>query len=107
KTPQTTLVAFALSAALLGACEAGFWTTAVELGGSFGGTAAGMLNTGGNAGGALSPYLTPLLSGFFAQQYGADSGWRLGLAVAGAIVAVGGALWWGVDPARDAHAKPS
>jgi len=106
KTPQTTFAAFAVSAALLGACEAAFWTTAVELGGSFGGSAAGMLNTGGNAGGALSPYLTPLLSGFFAQQHGADWGWRLGLAVAGAIVAVGGALWWGVDPARDAHATP-
>jgi len=107
QTPQTTLVAFAVAAALLGACEAGFWTTAVELGGSFGGTAAGMLNTGGNAGGALSPYLTPLLSSYFAQRYGADSGWRLGLAVAGAVVVVGGALWWGVDPERDAHAKPS
>ncbi|MFI5459650.1 MAG: MFS transporter [Isosphaerales bacterium] len=107
QTPQTTFAAFAVSAALLGACEAAFWTTAVELGGSFGGSAAGMLNTGGNAGGALSPYLTPLLSSYFAQQYGADSGWRLGLAVAGAVVAVGGVLWWGVDPERDAHVKPS
>jgi ACS family glucarate transporter-like MFS transporter len=98
RSPQSTLLAFAISAALLGACEAPFWTTAVELGGSSGGTAAGMMNTGGNAGGTLSPYLTPLLSGFFAQQYGTDSGWRFGLAVAGAIVALGGVLWWGVDP---------
>ena len=100
-TPQTTLVAFTVSAALLGACEAAFWTTAVELGGSFGGTAAGLLNTGGNAGGTLSPYLTPLLSSFFAYRYGKDLGWRLGLAVAGAVVAIGGALWWGVDPERE------
>jgi len=98
KSPQLTLLAFAVSAALLGTCEAPFWTTAVELGGSSGGTAAGMMNTGGNAGGTLSPYLTPLLSSFFAQVYGADVGWRLGLAVAGAIVALGGVLWWGVEP---------
>jgi len=104
---QTTLAAFAVAAALIGACEGAFWTTAVELGGPFGATAAGLLNTGGNAGGTLEPWLTPMLSGFFAQHYGADMGWRLGLAVSGGIVAVGGALWWGVDPARDGHAKPS
>jgi MFS transporter, ACS family, D-galactonate transporter len=104
-SPQSTLLAFAVSAALLGACEAPFWTTAVELGGASGGTAAGMMNTGGNAGGTLSPYLTPLLSSFFAQYFGADKGWRLGLAVAGAIAACGGALWWGVDPGREAEAQ--
>ena len=38
---QGTLVAFVVAAALLGLCEAGFWTTVVELGGPFGGTAAG------------------------------------------------------------------
>jgi MFS family permease len=101
---QATLVAFTLAAGLAGACEGSFWTTVVEAGGPFGGTAAGLMNTGGNAGGTLSPYLTPLLSGFFAQQYGADSGWRLGLALAGVVPIVGAALWWGVDPGQDARA---
>ncbi len=104
KSPQATLLAFAVSAALLGLCEAPFWTTAVELGGSSGGTAAGMMNTGGNAGGTLSPYLTPLLSTFFTRQYGIDAGWRLGLAVAGGIVAAGGVLWWWVDPRHEVDA---
>ena len=102
-SPRATLLAFAGSAALLGMCEAPFWTTAVELGGASGSAAAGLMNTGGNAGGTLSPYLTPLLSGLVAQQYGADSGWRLSLAVAGGIVALGGVLWWGVDPDREAE----
>jgi MFS family permease len=97
---QSTMAAFVVSAALLGACEASFWTTVVELGGPFGGTAAGLMNTGGNLGGAISPSLTPLLSTFFAERYGDDSGWRLSLAVAGAIAVVGGTLWWGVSPAR-------
>ena len=48
---RITLAAFTVSAALLGLCEAGFWTTVVELGDPFGGTAAGLMNTGGNAGG--------------------------------------------------------
>jgi MFS transporter, ACS family, D-galactonate transporter len=98
---QVTLVAFVIAAALLGLCEAGFWTTVVELGAPFGGTAAGLMNTGGNAGGTLSPYFTPLISGFFQAHYGADSGWRLGLAIAGVVVIAGAGLWWGVRPSAD------
>jgi MFS family permease len=98
---RVTLAGFVVAAALLGLCEAGFWTTVVELGGRFGGTAAGLMNTGGNAGGTLSPYLTPLFSVFLAERYGTDSGWRLGLAIAGIVVVAGAVLWWGVDPLRE------
>jgi len=94
---RMTLLAFATAAALIGACEGAFWTTAVELGGRFGGTAAALMNTGCNAGGTLSPYVTPLLSVYFAQQFGQDLGWRMGLSVAGAVSLIGAGLWWGVD----------
>lgn len=97
-----TLVAFVGAAALLGLCEAGFWTTVVELGHPFGGTAAVLMNTGGNAGGTLSPYLTPLLSGLLAARYGPDLGWRLSLATAGMVIIAGAALWWGVKPPIEA-----
>jgi MFS family permease len=104
-TAGTTLAAFVVAAALIGACEGSFWTTVVQAGGRYGGAAAGLMNTGGNAGGTLSPYLTPLVSGIFARHYGADSGWRLGLALAGAVPIVGAALWWGVELGRDADEK--
>jgi MFS family permease len=97
-----TLTAFAISAALLGVCEAAFWTTVVEMGGPLGGTAAGLMNTGGNAGGTLSPYLTPLFSELFAARYGPDAGWRLGLGIAGIVVVAGAGLWCGVDPRCEA-----
>lgn len=97
--PRSTLAAFAVAAALIGACEGSFWTIVVELGRRFGGTTAALMNTGGNAGGTLSPYLTPLLSGYFASRFGSDLGWRFGLAVAGAIVVAGALLWLGIDPA--------
>jgi MFS transporter, ACS family, D-galactonate transporter len=103
---QATLVAFVLAAALLGLCEAAFWLTSVELGGSLGGTAAGLMNTGGNAGGTLSPYLTPVLSSFFVTHYGDDVGWRLSLAIAGVVVVAGAALWWGVHPPGESDAEP-
>ncbi len=96
--PKATIAAFMLSAALLGLCEAAFWTTAVELGGPFGGSAAGLMNTGGNAGGAISPYLTPFLSDVIARQSGADAGWRIALGLAGIIVFAGGAIWVFVRP---------
>jgi MFS transporter, ACS family, D-galactonate transporter len=100
---QATIVAFVIAALLLGMCEAGFWTTVVELGGPYGGTAAGLLNTGGNAGGTLSPWLTPLFSGYFAARHGTDLGWRLSLAVAGAVVIAGAVLLWGVNPEEDSR----
>ncbi len=105
--PRATLAAFALSAGLLGLCEAGYWTTVVELGRPFGGTAAGLMNTGGNAGGTLSPYLTPVLSTFFATHYGPDLGWRLSLGIAGIIVIAGAAFWWGIDPQEGHHRDSS
>jgi len=103
---RITLWSFAAAAAFIGVCEGAFWTTVVELGGPFGGTAAALMNTGGNAGGTLSPYVTPLLSAYFAQQFGEGLGWRMGLSVAGAISVLGAALWWGVAPARGAD-RPS
>jgi ACS family D-galactonate transporter-like MFS transporter len=88
--------AFTISAALLGMCEGAFWTTAVELGRTRGGLAAGMMNMGGNAGGFLSPIATPLLGEYFGRYFGIAVGWRASLAVAGAISVVGALLWLGV-----------
>jgi MFS family permease len=88
--------AFTISAALLGMCEGAFWTTAVELGRSRGGLAAGMMNMGGNAGGFLSPIATPWLSEYFGRHLGTEIGWRASLAVAGAISVAGALMWLGV-----------
>src|SRR4029077_15892457 len=46
--PNDVVVCFALAMGTLGMCEGPFWTTAVELGGSRGGLAGAILNTGGN-----------------------------------------------------------
>jgi MFS family permease len=91
-TPETILACFAVAMAAVGATEASFWTTAVHIGASRGGTAAGILNTGGNAGGLLAPVFTPVISQLF--------GWGAGFGMA-AVVCVGGAiLWLFIDPAE-------
>jgi sugar phosphate permease len=93
---RVMVTAFTISAALLGMCEGAFWTTAVELGRSRGGLAAGMMNMGGNAGGFLSPIATPWLGEYFGRHLGTAIGWRASLAVAGAISVVGALMWLGV-----------
>src|SRR5262249_27540483 len=54
--------------------------------------AAGICNTGGNAGGLLAPILTPYLGEHF--------GWPYALAVAGLACLLGAILWWWIDPAE-------
>lgn len=81
---------FTLSLAFLGLCEGVFWTTAVELGGRRGGTAAAIMNTGGNGIGLLAPVITPLVS--------SQLGWTWGISL-GAIIGLAGAIcWFWIDP---------
>ena len=81
---------FSLALASLGASEGAFWTTATDLGGERAGVAAAIVNTGGNAGGALAPLLTPLISAHF--------GWQGGMAVAALYCFLGAILWRWIDP---------
>src|SRR5437764_1105821 len=64
------VICLTVALAGVGAVEATVWTTAVELGGSQGGTAAGICNTGGNLGGLVAPVLTPFLSHAVIAQFG-------------------------------------
>ncbi len=81
---------FTLSLGVLGLCEGSFWTAAVLLGGRRGGTAAAVMNTGGNGIGLLAPMVTPWV--------GERLGWTWGISL-GALVGLAGALcWWWVDP---------
>lgn len=75
--PMTTAVALALSYAFLTACDAIFWAVTIEATGDRSGAACGILNTGGNGGGILSPVITPMI----AARYG----WTTALWVGGGV----------------------
>jgi MFS family permease len=85
KSHVWTLTYFTLSLASLGLSEAAFWQTAVELGKTHGGTAAAVMNTGGNGIGLLAPVVTPWVAG--------QHGWKAGIGL-GALVGLLGALCW-------------
>lgn len=81
---------FSLAMGTLGASEAPFWVTGVQLGGRRGGLSGAFLNTIGNAGGILAPIVTPLFSNYF--------GWQAGLGLASGVCLIGAVLWLWIDP---------
>ena len=101
--PEWIVACFAIALAGVGSAEAPTWTTAVELGGRRGGTAAGICNTGSNAGGMVAPVITPLL----ADAYG----WTTAIAVGSGVCLVGVLMWAWIDPrkgvAQDSPVSPS
>jgi ACS family D-galactonate transporter-like MFS transporter len=85
------VLALAVAMGALGTCEGVFWTTATDIGGRNRGLVAAFMNTFGNAGGLVSPTLTPVL----AQS---SLGWPGAITVACAIVAAGGFVWCWITP---------
>jgi MFS family permease len=90
KQPEWIVAWFSLALGAAGAVEAPTWTTALELGGRRGGTAAGICNTGGNAGGMIAPVVTPWVA--------ARLGWPPAIALASLVCLLGAGLWLCVDP---------
>jgi MFS family permease len=88
--PEAIVACFAVALAGVGSVEAPTWTTAQELGGQRGGLAAGICNTGGNAGGMVAPILTPLVGEYF--------GWPIAIALGSAVCQAGVVLWLLIDP---------
>jgi MFS family permease len=89
--PAVTIASFALAMAAVGMAEGPFWTAVVEVAGNRRGMAAAFFNTGGNIGGLLAPYATPIISAWF--------GWQSGIALASVFCLIGAALWLWVRPA--------
>lgn len=92
KTPFWIVFWFSLALGAVGAAEGAFWSTIVEAGGTFGGTAAALMNTGGNGGGMLAPVITPYVSKWL--------GWPVGIALGGVICLAGAMCWIGIRSER-------
>jgi ACS family glucarate transporter-like MFS transporter len=82
-------LSLALATALVLCVEGPFWATMLEISGSKSGTGGGIMNTGCNIGGLLSPVLTPLIASYI--------GWEYALHTAAGIAVVAAVLWFGID----------
>lgn len=100
RQPVWIVTCFSFALGILGICEGAFWTTATDLGGEKGGVAAAIVNTGGNAGGALAPVLTPLVS----ENLG--WGWTGGIALACGFCFLGALTWFWIDPDEGIRRPP-
>ncbi|HET8721566.1 MAG TPA: MFS transporter [Nitrospira sp.] len=92
----TAVACLSLGAGCLYFAVGAYWASTSDLSRTHAGALSGLMNTGANLGGALSPTVTPWMA--------AHWGWPTALATAGAVALVGAILWLKIDVARDADA---
>jgi len=83
------IASLSLGAGCLYFAVGAYWASITDLSKTHAGALSGLMNTGANLGGALSPSLTP----WMADQWG----WPPALAVAGAVALLGAVLWLKID----------
>lgn len=84
----TAAIALAFATALVLCVEGPFWTMMIQIARSRSGAAGGIMNMGSNAGGLLSPVLTPLIAAYI--------GWENALHIAAGLAIVAAVLWLGI-----------
>ena len=86
------IASLSLGAGCLYFAVGAYWASTSDLSKTHAGALSGLMNTGANIGGALSPTLTPWLA--------AQWGWPMALAAAGAVAMVGAVMWLKIDVAE-------
>jgi ACS family glucarate transporter-like MFS transporter len=89
----TAALVLACGAGVLYVAQSGYWAVAADISGEYVGVVSGLMNMGGQIGGACTASLTPLIAAHF--------GWNASFATAATIAAVGALAWSTVDPKHD------
>jgi len=90
KSPPGAILFLSLGAGFLYFTIGAFWSSTTDLSRPHAGTLSGLMNTGANFGGTLSPSLTPWLADHF--------GWTISLVVAGGVAFLGALAWLRIRP---------
>ncbi|MGA2338426.1 MAG: MFS transporter [Terracidiphilus sp.] len=86
----TAAVILACGAGVLYISQSGFWAVTADIAGENVGVVSAVMNMGGQAGGACTATLTPLIAAHF--------GWEMSFLTAAAIAAFGGTAWVVISP---------
>jgi ACS family glucarate transporter-like MFS transporter len=97
ESARVASVVLAGGAGALYLSQSSFWSTTADIGRASSGSVSGLMNMGGQMGGAITASLTPAI----ASRYG----WTASFAVAAVLSALGALAWLLVDPNR--HLAPA
>ncbi len=86
------VILICLSFGFASCADVNFWAATIEYAGTQAGAAGGIMNAGGNLGGAIAPILTPVIA--------AKYGWAAGLYVGSLMAMVGVVVWIWMKPVR-------
>jgi MFS transporter, ACS family, glucarate transporter len=92
ESPYLAIAGLSIGAGWLYFTVGAYWSSTSDLSKAHAGTLSGLMNMGANAGGALSPTLTPWLA--------AHWGWGASLGAAALFAFIGGILWLWIDPGK-------
>jgi len=90
ENPHVAILLLSFGAGFLYFTVGAFWASTIDLTPRYAGTLSGIMNTGANIGGTISPTLTP----WIAERFG----WNLSLGFAALVAVLGGVLWLLVRP---------
>ncbi len=89
---RAAAVILALGAGVLYLAQSSFFAVSADIAGEYTGVVSGIVNMGGQIGGACTASLTPLIAKYF--------GWEMSFLTAAALCLCGGLAWLTVDPTR-------
>ncbi|HXX74658.1 MAG TPA: MFS transporter [Nitrospiraceae bacterium] len=96
-SPWLAVASLSLGAGWLYFAVGAYWASTTDLSKTYAGTLSGLMNTGANLGGALSPTVTPWLADHW--------GWPVSLLVAALIALAGALMWLRIDPGKGLEAR--
>ncbi len=98
QSAQLASIMLAGGAGALYLSQSSFWSVSADIGGKSAGSVSGVMNMGGQLGGALTSSLTPFIAKHF--------GWNASFVVAAALCACGALAWFTVYRRDAAQAAP-
>ncbi len=101
RAPQARTASLLLAAAAgaLYVSQSCFWAVSADIAGEYSGIVSGLMNAGGQIGGALTASLTPLISAHF--------GWEAAFLTAAILSGLSAVAWLVVDPKRSLAPAPA